>query len=775
MRLQRSVILGLTAVLWMGAAMAQEAGSEPTEPVVVQEVPVAPTPEPVVAPAPVAATPQPTWTPPQPVVQTGGDSVRLGTIQVSEARDHASYLSTPFGTIMPPAEQRALQSASSDAAAAPQLRWGNLHHLTGATYGSAVRLDLADFERKTALDLWQALKSEPGIRLEQSGRRSSEGTISIRGSSRYQVGMYIDDVPIATAWRNEFDASNYLLYNLASIEVTKGFSSPLLGTSNGLAGVINMRTAKPTEKIEAVARYMNFFDRDMNDQGRMVAASFGTKQEKFYLKLSGILNEQDYFMLPSDYTPGTFQLDGRRNNYNTRNRSLNFVAGWTPNDRVDIMFGMVQQLYKKNYVVDAGDFSGGGLTNNQRYVWDFPDYKTQRYYVNANFQLTDKLHLKAVAYYDHHIDRSNAVEASTGLISSWASPTWYDQYQAGGLLRADYTFNDKHQFSASVGYRRLSHKEDTDYAKVNNPPYVDGLRTRKVEEDYLDLGGEYTFRPIEPLAFVLGGSYNRVKPKELGQYNESTGQWDNLKTGALSESDHLTSWQVGVFYDITENHQVYGTFAKKARFATMRERYNRNNQAGSIVDPEHVDHYELGYRGIFCDWLEINSNLFYSDYTDKIQMSGSNPTTNLNGSVKMYGFELSAEAIFNDCIRVGANFTAMKWKNHADTSYITNTPNVAGSLYAVIQPIEKLSIIPQVDMTGHFYRDSSNSATSGYKINGTYKSAGFVTADLKVVYDVNKHFTVEAGARNIFDKEYAYAAYYPQEGRNFFVGITAKW
>lgn len=135
-----------------------------------------------------------------------------------------------------------------------------------------------DIERKTARNLWEALRGVEGVNLQTSAGRN-EGTISIRGSNRYQVGLYIDDIPVATAYRNEWDANNILTYGLESIEVSKGYSSPLLISNNNLAGAVNLRTAKPKKEFEATAKYMNFFDRNVQNQGQMAAASVGTKQD----------------------------------------------------------------------------------------------------------------------------------------------------------------------------------------------------------------------------------------------------------------------------------------------------------------------------------------------------------------------------------------------------------------------------------------------------------------------------------------------------------------
>ena len=52
---------------------------------------------------------------------------------------------------------------------------------------------------------------------------------------------------------------------------------------------------------------------------------------------------------------------------------------------------------------------------------------------------------------------------------------------------------------------------------------------------------------------------------------------------------------------------------------------------------------------------------------------------------------------------------------------------------------------------------------------------GFTTVDAKAIGKVTKFLNVEAGAKNIFDKEYEFTAGYPREGRTFFVQLQGKF
>ena len=622
----------------------------------------------------------------------------------------------------------------------------------------------ADMERKTAANLWEALKGVLGVYQQASAGRN-EGTISIRGTNRYQVGMFIDDIPVASALRNEWDANNALLYDLESIEISKGYSSPLLATNNGLGGVINLRTAKPTKELEFSAKYMNFFDRELDDQGRFFATSVGTKQELFYLKATVTRNQRDFFTLPSSFTASLPQENGgRREQSDSKNQAVNLMTGWTPTEDVDIMFGFVRQTMEKGQPPNAGDATASQWN---RY-WRWPEYETSRYYMNANVNLTDQAHLKAVVYNDEHKDTTYDYSGDNTFTTRAIGGQTYDQFTRGGQLTFDYAFNKANKLAVSAGYRRLSHKGYRELTYVGNFPL-----DAHIVEDYYDFGGEYTLKPIDPLTLVFGASYSQVNPKTIEDNLTAVNPAQRYYGAKQDGSKDLFNYQVGAFYDLTENHELFATFAQKSRFATMRERFY--SRSGDPKNPdlksEKALHYELGYRGLIQDWLKINSSIYYSTVKDMIYMISNNDGFDNSQNTKFKGFELGAEALFNKYFSAGLTFNYLDWENttKSASNLLTHLPKTTSTAYAVIAPLEGLSIIPQVNWSSGFYWSSNPNATS-YKETG-----GFTTADLKVVYDLNEHATFELGAKNITDKEYAYSAYFPEPGRSFFLGLTARY
>ena len=638
-----------------------------------------------------------------------------------------------------------------------------------------------DIERKTARNLWEALRGVEGVTLQTSAGRN-EGTISIRGSNRYQVGLYIDDIPIATAYRNEWDANNILTYGLESIEVSKGYSSPLLISNNNLSGAVNLRTAKPKKEFEANAKYMNFFDRNVQNQGQMAAVSLGTKQELFYLKGSFVFNNQNFFTYPASVDAAPLQPGGRARNSDYQNISGNIIGGWTPNDDVDLMVGYTRQHFQKGQPFDAAQTrTGGSTTYPFNRFWEWPEYDTSRLYVNGNFNLTSQAHLKAVAYYDWHQDTSRSY-TNIYMNKRDSADKTYDQYTAGGQLTFDYTFNPANKIALSAGYRVLSHKEYNDYSVFNDAGFpakqkkkaadVGSQLDEHITETYTDLGAEYTLKPVDKLTLVFGSSLSTMVPQTLESRDHTTGNTYSYKDG-LSDPNTLFNYQAGAFYDLTEHHELFATFAKKSRFATMRERYYRTSGVPANPDlrPEQAYHYELGYKGIIGDWLKLNSSVYYSEVTDLITSQGTQQNlsfSNLNRA-NFYGYELGAEAVFNQYVSLGAVFNYMRWNNLTNDNKLTQLPEVTSTLYSIIKPVEELSIIPQVNMSSGFYW--STSATDTYY----RKAPGFTTVDLKAVYDINKNFSVEVGVKNMFDQEYAYSAYYPEPGRSFFAGISATF
>ncbi|MDR1608058.1 MAG: TonB-dependent receptor [Deltaproteobacteria bacterium] len=638
-----------------------------------------------------------------------------------------------------------------------------------------------DIERKGAINIWQALSGVPGItQLEVAGR--NETAFSIRGSTTTQVGMYLDDIPVATAYRNQFDFNNVLVFDAETIDISKGYSTPLLNGGFGLAGILNVKTHKPTRALEFKAQYKNYFDRQGDDQGRFMGVRIGTKQDLFYLQVSAVQDEQDFFRLSKNFSPGYFEKGGRRVNSDYRNRRLNAILGFTPTEKIDIMFGTILQDFVKGQPITAQAEIDPNYTNlgngfgqyGGTRLWRWPEYETKRYFVNANMDVGEKTHIQLVAYLDKHKDM---IESYTRLIGKKpAAPqngdSGYDQYTSGIRGRFDHQINPSHKISWSVGYRKLSHKEIRD---------SDGVMSEHIQEHYWDLGGEYSYKPIEALTAVLGLSYSRRTPDIVDKMRTNSNVMIPLRDQDMDSND-LFDYQLGLFYDLPNTHQIYLTYARKSRFPSMWERFQRDRYSATFDDamsfdlkPEKADHFEVGYRGVVGGWLKFSTSAFYTTTKDKITMVSVDFNSSRFGKnidkATVYGLEAGVELILNKYVTTGASLTVMDWKTDTSArsdSLLTDIPKTQGSIYAVVSPMNNLSITAQANMRSDFYISSDPD-------NANCKAPGFFTADLKATYDINEYLTVELGAKNIFDKNYYLAYYYPLPGRSFFLGLTGNY
>ncbi|MDR2140625.1 MAG: TonB-dependent receptor, partial [Deltaproteobacteria bacterium] len=493
------------------------------------------------------------------------------------------------------------------------------------------------------------------------------------------------------------------------------------------------------------------------------------------LQVSAAQDEQDFFTLSHNFSSGFWQKEGRRVNSDYRNRRLNVIAGLTPTEKIDIMFGTILQDFVKGQPPVAekdppNNYFGTGFgpTGGER-LWRWPIFRTERYFVNANADLTDTTHVQLVAYLDKHKD---LVESFTRIVDRKAhdklpADSGYNQYTSGIRGRVDHQFNQAHKLSLSVGYRVLSHRDQ------NN----DVIMTEHIKEHYWDLGAEYSYKPIDRLTAVLGLSYSERTPDIADKKLRGIGPMLSLPKSE-TQSEDIFDWQLGLFYDLFDDHQVFLTYAKKSRFPSMWERFNRSNRNDLLsfdLKPEEADHFELGYRGTVGGWLKFTTSAFYTDVKDKITMISVDYNTfryakNLD-KVETYGVEAGVEMNINQNITLGGSLSFLDWKVQTkvrDQSLLMNAPKTQGSFYAVVSPMEKLTFTAQANARSSFYTETDPDEKHD-------KAPGFLTADLKATYDINDYLTAELGARNIFDKDYYYTYYMPQAGRTFFLGLTANY
>lgn len=655
------------------------------------------------------------------------------------------------------------------------------------------RITQTDMERINAVNLWEAMTLAPGVEMSQVGMRN-DSRFSIRGYNQSQIRVMLDDIPVYIPYDRQEDFARYVVDDLESIEISKGYSSVLQG-AGALGGVVNLRSARPQKEFEFKARYRNYFDNHGNDMARQAMASMGTKQDLFFLKATGSFIEQDHYRLPDNFSTSNkinaANLNGgKRDHSDYRDKKLNLMAGLTPTEDSEIVIGYIAQRSAKDQPPYAGKLRAS-QTGRQ---WEWPFWDKDSYYISTKFSPTNDWYVKANAYYDEY----------TNKLRGWRDwdrtnhnfDTVYDDNAYGGRIETGYTFNDMHKLAASFSYRRDEHKR-RDWS-----PRSPWHKTKHIKDDTYEAGLEYTLTPDKHWTFVVGASYINLDPVKT--WDED----DQLGIMGTGNGHDAFDGQVAIFYNFNDNHQVYTTAAHKTRMPSMKERYSVTsylsdsgndaveNLPNPGLKPEKAWHLEVGYRGTIQNKIQLGASLFWSEVKDLIERAWIYDTLrgdpdndfwiqkNDNiGKVNFAGLELSLLVTPADWLTLGGTFSYIDW-NIRDSSpyqdsgtdqeleYLTSLPRTKANAYAVITPIEGLSLIPRMEYIAESYFASSRRDARN---NQKPTTDEFALMHFKATYDITENFTIEAGVDNVFDTTYAWDEGYYMPGRTFYAGLSVNF
>jgi len=105
---------------------------------------------------------------------------------------------------------------------------------------NVVVIDAEEIQRLPARDLGEALKYVAGIDLEPRQGFGRDTSVSIQGSDSRQVRVMIDGIPLNSQSSGQVNPAVFPIENIERIEVIKGASSSIWGSS--LGGVVNVIT-----------------------------------------------------------------------------------------------------------------------------------------------------------------------------------------------------------------------------------------------------------------------------------------------------------------------------------------------------------------------------------------------------------------------------------------------------------------------------------------------------------------------------------------------------
>ena len=624
---------------------------------------------------------------------------------------------------------------------------------------STSRIEQSDLQRNNQIRVSDVAKSTPGVFLERSGGRN-EHNLLVRGFNARRVPVFIDGIPVYVPYDGNMDIGRFTTFDLSRIDISKGASSVLYG-ANTLGGAVNLITQKPTKELEGTIGYGFSHGKSGNTGTNQTYFNLGTKQELFYAQLSGSFLEKQGAQLSRHYQQINPKGDdgGRAENSIQRDKKLSLKMAFTPNKSDEYALVLSTQKGNKQSPLYSGKDGSG------RY-WRWPIWdKDSMYFLSHTEFDAHNLYLNTKVFYDSFKNdlRSFDDETFTKQTKKYAFNSFYRDYSygAGFDLGGNLTTKDSLKFSAIVKY-------DVHRAHNNNDPIeVDKDRT-------YSFGLENSYAFTDQTKLVTGVSYDYRQSNRAEQYEKKckkTGKNNAICPFDIDNKQAL-NYQVKLTHNFDKNDEFSLSFAKKTRFATMKERYSRRfgkTEPNPFLKPETAYHYEASYMRTFGDWLRLDGALFYSevkDAIDTVAITNSVSQEQNVGKEIFRGAELAASIFATDNLTLGANYTYTQAKNKTKHLIVTDVPKHKFFAYVDWTIIPNVSLyISQEAEHGRYYLDDAK----------TVKLSGFGNTNAKVIYNVTKQLSLEAGVSNIFDKNYYYQAGYPEEGRLFFSNMRYQF
>jgi iron complex outermembrane recepter protein len=602
----------------------------------------------------------------------------------------------------------------------------------------------ADMQKYNAKDVSSALRTLPSLVISENGSRN-ESTIYLRGFDLRSVPVFIDGIPVYVPYDGYVDLARFTTYDLAKIDVAKGYSSITYG-ANTIGGAINLVGMKPVERLELNAK-MGV----MSGKGYETNVNIGSNLGKMYVQAGFSILQREFIPLSADFDTTKLETDHRRDNSDNKDTKASIKVGYTPN---------ATDEYSINYLYSHGTkgnpvYLGTDKNTKVRY-WQWPYWDKQSIYYISRTAIGTKSDLKARAYIDQFKNKISSFDDNTYSTQTKASAfnSYYNDYTLGGNLEFASDWNTWNHLRFSLHAKNDNHTEHND----NEP-------VRHFADNTYSLGFEDVFKPGNKLSLIPGMSYNLRNSLRAEDYNST----DKTISSYPHNKNDAFNAQLATYYKISDTINLSFNIAYKSRFATMKDRYSYK-MGTAIPNPDLLSetalNLELASTIELGDKLNFRPELFYSHLYNTIQLV-SNVQEDLSqmqntGESIFKGVDLSFVFQPVRVLNLYASYSYIQRKNISNPDILfTDVPNHKLFVSAEYTIVKKMF----VNLSGEYDSDRNNAS------DGTRVSPGYYVMNGQVSYHFSYYFTAEIGVNNIFDRNYTIQEGYPEAGRNFYAAL----
>jgi len=583
------------------------------------------------------------------------------------------------------------------------------------------------------------LRTVPGVYNFRNFGLQTNGIVSpiiMRGVGKNRVLFLVDGVPQNDNFNNAIAwvSWGYIQKEtIERIEIVEGPTSALYG-SEGLGGVVNIITKKPTPKREASIR----------GQGGTAAsyAGYGFYNQKFNdfgLMLAGGYDQSDGFYMtenPESYNIKRYRKVwkglGKATYDQTENSELSFAA-----------------LY---YDHDMG--------KGREFFHD--DLELDQYWLNYSYK-GDSFGFKGLAYLNHADKTAYQDSAKDNYTSLLREEKMPSTYTWGVDLQGTVTSCDWADLTVGAAFKESSWKYYDDY--------VTGTRDAgaKGKQQTISPFGNFDFRVLDnDLIFNLGARYDWIKTLDGANWDSNPkNPYDNHFD---SNTDGSFSPKMGVAYHPDDVTTLRASGGKGFRAPSLFELYKVHVRSGGTyyreanpdLKPETIWSYDVGAERFLLDsvWGKVTfyqswasdliGDRLINSYTKKGKTYYEYVLDNIS-KVNSYGIEAELQWYATNELSFFTTYTYNISKIEEDTqdkslegNYLPNDPRHNLHVGARYNNPKIIDASVTVNYYADIYFDNEN----------TLSTSDYYTVDLAVAHKFFNHLTAYVNVDNLFNQKY---------------------
>lgn len=618
--------------------------------------------------------------------------------------------------------------------------------------GTLRQITAKDIELRNVKTLAKALELLPGLDI----RKGAQGIprVNIRGLRSRHVVLLLNGIPFNSTYDGQFDSAVIPVENIAKIKVSYGNHSVLYG-QGGLGGAINIITKKGTPGFSGNA------SADIDERGNPDArADLSGGNDKVDFFVSGSAAKSDGFQMSRDFTPTSEEDGGVRENSDYERKNLYANAGFQAGE--DLNFGV-------SFGTGAGDYGKPPSTiDDKKDTYSkspkyerVKDYKNNFGQISMGYDPGGVFGMRAWAFVNKNEEDKTRYDDDTynTITQKNSYDTTDETLVKGATLQGTFDYNtygklalcasgEKDEFDSN-GNSIEEIKQGKKKALVVVPHAISN------EIDLYALAFEYDVTLFKTLGLVAGYSHHWQK-----------------KDGGSDDDDG--SYLLGLSYDLTQTTRLRTSYARKIRFASLRNLYDIN-EGNSDLTTETSDNFEAGITQEL-PWEMTADLAFFLNNVENYIVKKTDPITEKekyqnDDEYQFKGVEATIAKAFLETglIRLGYSYLDAKDKS-------------PGSQMDELEYRPKHKITLDANYTFDFGLTAYASLLylkDQYIYDKNYvqgKLDDFSIVDVKLEQNLLKNmWFVYAGVDNILDENYEESYGFPQAGRTAYIGMRVKF